>query len=78
MSAGTPLKAVRIPPELGIEIDRTINRRNYNSRDAPWSFTDFCLIAISEKILKMARSGNRPRPEVKRIRRKDTRTACDG
>lgn len=76
MSAGTPLKAVRIPPDLSIEIDRTIARRNYNSREAPWTFTDFCLTAIAEKILKMARSGKRPRPEVARIRRVNTRPTC--
>lgn len=62
MSRGTPLKALRIPAVLSEEIDRTIARRNYHSRRAPWTWTDFCLTAIREKILKMARCGKRPAP----------------
>jgi len=62
MSRGTPLRALRIPPALSAEIDTTITRRNHHSREEPWNWTDFCLAAIAEKILKMARSGKRPRP----------------
>lgn len=72
MSAGTPLKAIRIPPELGSEIVVTIERRNDHSREAPWTFTDFCLTAIAEKILKMARSGKRPRPNVTQVRKRES------
>lgn len=76
MSAGTPLRAVRIPRDLDAEVELTILRRNANSREEPWTFTEFCLRAIAEKVLKMARCGGRPRPPVPLIRQKNTSTGC--
>lgn len=69
MSKGTPLKALRIPQWLETEIMRTIERRNFHSKRKPWNWTDFCLTAIEEKIIKMARSGKRPRPILPHQRR---------
>lgn len=74
MSAGTPLKALRIPPKLAKEIDVTINRRNFYTRRKPWNWTDFCLAAIAEKIAKMARSGKRPRPDVAALLQRESPT----
>lgn len=56
MSAGTPVYSVRIPADLGAQIDQTISRRNDNTKHEPYLFGGFCLAAIREKIRKMERS----------------------
>lgn len=55
MSKGTPVVPVRIAPELIREIEDTIARRNFWSREIPWSVSDFIRIACKEKIRKMER-----------------------
>ena len=62
MSRGTPTRTLRVPEALATEIDVTIRRRNDHTREEPFDWTAFALTAIAEKILKMARSGKRPRP----------------
>jgi hypothetical protein len=55
MSKGTPLVVIRVPEDLKIEVEAVIEHRNWNSREEPWSFSDFVRIALREKIAKMAR-----------------------
>ena len=56
MSRGTPNQTFRLLPSLKAECERTIEKRNNNTREAPWSFTEFIEIALREKIAKMERS----------------------
>lgn len=77
MSAGTPLRALRIPRDVEAMVEETILRRNANSPEAEWTFTEFCLRAIIEKVLKMDRCAGRPRRDAPLVRRNNTRTACD-
>ena len=62
---GTPVYSVRIPADLGDEIERTIRRRNDNTSHEPYLFGGFCLAAIREKIAKMKRS-RRPRKSTEK------------
>jgi hypothetical protein len=55
-SKGTPIKTLRVPEDLSTEVQETIDRRNMWSRETAWTWTDFCLVAIREKIDKMRRS----------------------
>lgn len=65
MSKGTPIRTLRIPPDLAAEIDATIKRRNQHSTAEPWHWSAFVLTTIRREIRKMARSraprGARPR-----------------
>ena len=56
MSKGTKPVAVRLPKELLSEVVKTVERRNRNSTEGPWSLSDFIRIALVEKITKMHRS----------------------
>lgn len=59
MSKGTPIVGVRIPPTQRAEVEAVIAHRNANSREAPWTLSDFVVIALREKIAKMARCRRR-------------------
>ena len=56
MSKGTPNQTFRLLPSLKEECERTIARRNDNSFESPWTFTEFIELALREKIAKMERS----------------------
>lgn len=55
-SKGSPRVTVRIPEPLLVEIGDAITRRNEYSRGVPWDLTAFLLVAVREKLDKMARS----------------------
>jgi hypothetical protein len=59
MSRGTRVVPVRLPEDLMVMVQITIELRNQNSPEAPWTLSDFIRIALSEKIRKMARSRGR-------------------
>jgi mRNA deadenylase 3'-5' endonuclease subunit Ccr4 len=59
MSAGTPLRAFRIPDHEWEAAEFTVNKRNDNSRNPPWTMSAFIRLAIREKIKKMIRSRTR-------------------
>lgn len=58
MSAGTPVRSVRIGEELWVRMRFQICSRNNWTREEPWNESDFIRIAIEEKLAKMARSRN--------------------
>jgi hypothetical protein len=60
MSKGTPIFTLRLPANLVVEVHETIRRRNLWSRRAPWTWSDFVRVAITEKLRKMERC-RRPR-----------------
>jgi len=71
MSKGTPNQTFRLLPSLKEECERTIARRNANSFEQPWTFTEFIEISLREKIAKMERSrrsGSRARYKRKSVR----------
>lgn len=65
MSKGTQVYSVRIPSELSSEISKTINRRNLFSKEGPWTFTDFILMAVREKLAHMERSRTKGKKKIK-------------
>lgn len=56
MSKGSPIVPVRIPEATLNAMEDTIECRNANSREAPWTRSEFINIAIREKVKKMHRS----------------------
>lgn len=56
MSAGTPVRAIRLSATLMAEIEITIARRNLWSREEPWNLSEFVRIAVTEKMKHMERS----------------------
>jgi len=56
MSRGSPIVPVRIPAELLAEIGQVIDGRNERARGAPWTRSEFIVLALREKLAKMERS----------------------
>jgi len=55
MSKGRPVVPLRLDPGLIEDMEIAIIRRNENTRETPWSFSDFIRVAICEKLHKMKR-----------------------
>jgi hypothetical protein len=66
MSEGSPRVIFRIPRKLALEMEAQIVKSHTTRREAPWTTTDFVIIAIKEKLAKMKRCarprGRTPRP----------------
>lgn len=56
MSAGNPVKPIRLPHDLLKAVHEEINRRNRHCREEPWTFSDYVREALHEKIAKGLRS----------------------
>lgn len=56
MSKGSPIIPVRVPAGLLEDIEVAIAARNAHASGAPWTRSDFFLIALREKLGKMERS----------------------
>lgn len=55
MSKGSKIVPVRIPEDLLKQMDLTISRRNFWSKEEAWTTSRFIQIAIREKLHKMER-----------------------
>jgi len=66
MSAGKTIKQVRFHEDVLQWIDAEIERRNANTKNAPWTFSDFVRVACCEKLAKgrRCRVGRKPNPLV--------------
>lgn len=56
MSKGTKVYPLRLPIDLVELVCDTIDRRNNNSKQPPWTLSDFLRQAIVDKLRKMHRS----------------------
>jgi Arc/MetJ-type ribon-helix-helix transcriptional regulator len=56
MSRGTQVYSVRIPDDLMAKVEEQILSRNAFAPGQPWNRSDFIVIALVEKLKKMARS----------------------
>jgi hypothetical protein len=59
MSKGNPQYKVRLIGDIARKVEATIQLRNDNSREEPWTVAAFIRAAIIEKISKMDRSRRR-------------------
>lgn len=60
MSAGTPIRTVRLDDQLWRAIKDQVAQRNIFSRSQPWTMSDFIAIALQEKLDKMRRCREHP------------------
>lgn len=61
-SKGTPMRQFRYSDEEWLALEVAVERRNFWTRQEPWTLSDFIRIAIAEKLDKMRRCRSRKRP----------------
>lgn len=67
-SVGSDRLVVRVPTVLCAEMTDAILHRNHNSREEPWTTSDFVRVAIAEKIAKMKRGrGSRGKGKLLKV-----------
>lgn len=61
-SKGTRMRQFRYSDGDWAKLEMAVERRNFWTREEPWTLSDFIRIAIAEKLDKMRRCRRRKRP----------------
>lgn len=59
-SKGTARYTFRLPPELMMEVEATIQLRNEHTTQEEWDLSEFVRVALREKVSKMDRCRGTP------------------
>lgn len=64
MARGSKICLVRLPPELLARVEERIKSRNENSRETPWTLSEYIRYTIGQDLAHRRRSNPRRKPNA--------------